>query len=460
MMVNGSLLRRAPALRAAMLAGCMAAAAALSVSAGAFAQPGAATSEAHGHKAVQPDDIMSLTDAVDTEISPDGRHVLYVTQPTIATSRPSRSEIWIVAADGKSPARRLTKASMLDGSPQWSPDGRTIAFLSKRAEAVAPGAPKVGPSPIPAGSDQSDSTGKLPTDSAARPASSRQLWLISADGSGERRLTSLPRDVSRFRWSPDSQSIAFLAPDGPPANAQKDRSAQGEGIVADAPRDLSRIWIIDLRARDIRRLAVADRDVTDLSWSPDGRRLAVRAAPTTGLNDLFYHSELLILDVASGAVERKLFDRVFSTASWSPDGSQVAFTAPGEGTIGIRAFVADVEKGAARELGTTLDGTIRQLEWSRDSRRLVARVVVRSRDVLFSADAATGVFRPFVEFGGRIGAFAEADDGSIAIAGSQPDRAADIWVYRGGELRRLTELNPQMREWGLGKVEEISWTSS
>ncbi len=460
MMVNGSLPRRAPALRAAMLAACMVAAAAFSAGAGAFAQPAAATSETRGHKAVQPDDIMGLTDVVDTEISPDGRHVLYVTQPTIATSRPSRSEIWIVAADGKSSARRLTKASMLNGSPQWSPDGRTIAFLSNRADAAPPAAPGVGPSPVPAGSDQSDSSGKLPAAGAARPASSRQLWLISPDGSGERRLTSLQRDVSRFRWSPDGQSIAVLAPDGPQANAQKDRAAQGEGIVADAPRDLSRIWIIDLGARDTRRLAVADRDITDLSWSPDGRRLAVRAAPTTGLNDLFYHSELLILDAASGVVVRKLFDSVFSTASWSPDGNQVAFTAPGEGTIGIRAFVADVEKGAARELGTTLDGTIRQLEWSRDSRRLVARVVVHSRDVLFSADAVTGVFRPLVKFGGRIGAFAEADDGSIAIAGSQPDRAADVFVYRGGKLRRLTELNPQMREWKLGKVEEVSWASS
>ena len=460
MMVVGSLPRRSAALRAVMLAGCMAAAAALSVGVDAFAQPAAVTSEAPGRKAVQPEDIMGLTDVIDAEISPDGRHVLYVTQPTIATSRPTRSEIWIVASDGKSPARRLTRASLLDGSPQWSPDGRTIAFLSNRADAATPGVPGVEPSQVPAGSDQSDPSSKLRPDSAARPSSSRQLWLISPDGSGERRLTAAERDVSRFRWSPDGRSIAFLAPDGPPAHAQHDRAAQGGGIIADAPRDLSRIWIMDVAARDIRRLAVADRDITDLSWSPDGKRLAVRAAPTTGLNDLFYHSELLILDAKSGAVDRKLFDTVFSTASWSPDGSQVAFTAPGEGTIGIRAFVADVENGAARELGTTLDGTIRQLEWSRDNRKLLARVVVHSRDMLFSADAATGVFRPLVKFGGRIGAFAEAGDGSIAIAGSQPDRAADVWVYRGGKLRRLTELNPQMREWKLGKVEEVSWASS
>src|SRR3546814_21094594 len=59
-----------------------------------------------------------------------------------------------------------------------------------------------------------------------------------------------------------------------------------------------------------------------------------------------------------------------------------------------------------------------------------------------------------------LGAFSVADDGSIAIAGSRPDRAADVWVHRRGTLRRLTDVNPQMRGWKLGKVEEVSWTSS
>src|SRR3546814_14238466 len=53
----------------------------------------------------------------------------------------------------------------------------------------------------------------------------------------------------------------------------------------------------------------------------------------------------------------------------------------------------------------------------------------------------------FRSFGGRIGAFSVADDGSIAIAGSRPDRAADVWVHRRGTLRRLTDVNPQMRGW-------------
>lgn len=459
MMIDGSLPRRAGHLRAIMLAGCVAVMAAASVGPSALAQSASGQSEPGELRAIEPEDIMGLTDINDAEISPDGRHLLYVTQPTLATSRPVRSDIWIVASNGKSPARRLTTGLALDGSPQWSPDGNTIAYISNRPVSSATIGPRPGASSLPAVSEP-ENDDKTPRGDAERPGSSRQLWLMSADGSQERRLTGIDRDVGRFRWSPDGRSIAFLAPDPRTDDAKADRAAKHDWTEVDVPQNLSRLWILDIASHSLRRIAVADRDITDLNWSPDGQRLAVRTAPTTGLNDLFYHSELLVLNVTTGDVERKLFDNVFSTGSFSPDGKRVAFTAPGKGTIGNRAFVADVESGAVKELGAALDGTIRQVEWSRDNRKVLARVVVHTRDVLFSADVTSGLFKPLVAFGGRIGAFSVADDGSIAIAGSRPERAADVWVHRRGTLKRLTDVNPQMRGWKLGKVEEVSWTSS
>lgn len=459
-MIDRLLPRRAGHLRTIMLTGCAAVMGPASVGPSALAQSAPGQSEPSELRAIDPEDIMGLTDINDTEISPGGRHILYVTQPTLANHRPVRSDIWIVATNGKSPARRLTTGSALDGSPQWSPDGNAIAYLSNRPDTSATGAPQSGPSPLPAASEQPGPGDETLRDNAERAGSPRQLWLMSADGKQKQRLTDIARDVGRFRWSPDGKSIAFLAPDARTESAKADRAAKRDWIQVDAPHDLSRLWILDVASGSLRRIAVADRDITDLNWSPNGQRLAVRAAPTSGLNDLFYHSELLLLDARTGDVERKLFDNVFSTGSFAPDGGQVAFTAPGEGTIGIRAFVADVESGAVKELGSALDGTIRQVEWSRDRRKVLARVTVHTRDVLFSADITRGSFKPLVEFGGRIGAFSVADDGSIAIAGSRPDRAADVWVYRRGTLKRLTDVNPQTRGWKLGTVEEVHWSSS
>src|SRR3546814_14386043 len=121
--------------------------------------------------------------------------------------------------------------------------------------------------------------------------------------------------VSLRGW-PDGRSIAFLPPDPRTESAEADRAAKRDWTQGDVPQNLSRLWILDIASHSLRRIAVADRDITDLNWSPDGQRLAVRAAPTTGLNDLFYHSELLVLNVKTGVVERKLFDNVFSTGSF------------------------------------------------------------------------------------------------------------------------------------------------
>lgn len=395
---------------------------------------------------IGPEAIMGLTDVNGVAISPDGRHLLYVTQPTIATHRPTRSAIWIVPTNGSTAPRRLTISPALDNSPQWSPDGGSIAFLSNRPDASARGM---------AGFDLNPASG-----GGMRGESSRRIWLISPQGGEAQPLTAMGRDVHSFRWSPDGRSIAFLAPDPPSAQARADRAAKRDWVEVDKPHDLTRLWILDLASRSLRRIAVADRDISALSWSPDGTRLAVRAAATSGLNDLFYHSELLVLDAVSGAVRTKLFANVYSTGSWSPDGRHIVFTAPDEGTIGIRAFVADVTSGALQQLGAALDGTIRDVEWSGDNRTVLARVVVRNRDTLFRVDVATGRFRSMIAFNGRIKDFALTDDGSVAIAGSQAGRAADVWVQRGGRLRLLTDLNPQIRGWKLGEVEEVSWRSS
>lgn len=412
--------------RIAILAGCLA------VSASPVASAQVIVSREL--RAITPEDIMGLTDVNDVEISPDGRHLVYVTQPTIATARASRSAIWIVATDGSAPARRLTEGDGRDGSPQWSPDGSTVAFLSNRPEAGARG--------------------------AARSESPRGLWLISSTGGEAKPLTALTRDIRGFRWAPDGRSIAILAPDPLTSAVKADRAAKRDWVEVDTPRDPTRLWILDLASRRVKRIAVADMDISEVSWSPNGKRLAARVAAATGLNEYFYHSGLLVLDAATGEVERRLFKGVYGAGSWSPDSRRIAFTAPEASTIGIRVFVANVSSGAVKQLGASVEGTIRQVEWGGDNQTLLARAAVRTRDTLFSVDVPSGRFRPLVAFDGRIKNFSVAGNGSIALAGSQPDRAADAWVYRRGHLRLATDLNPQVRDWKLGSVEEVSWTSS
>jgi acylaminoacyl-peptidase len=406
-----------------------------------------------------------------------------------------RRAVWIVPADGSAPARRLTIGSKHDHHPRFSPDGRTLAFLSDRRLAVEeePGAPD----------DREDAA---------------QVHLLPLDRPGEaRRLTDLPRGVEAFALSPDGRRLAVLSASrgadakedarlrGKPARKPEPGSpplsdyhyidrlqsmANGAGFVYGS---LPQLWIVDADTGEARRLTDLPARLDDIAWSPDGRRIAF-AADLAADRDLGWHSDVHVVDVRTGARTRITGGRGFFAApAWLPDGRRLAvlghrWPAAGGSRADVWLFSADgSENGprAGRNLsaqhdlmpGSTLNSDLTLNEAPR------LAVGADGASVLFSApsdgayelwriDLAEGAVERLTEGHHYLSGWnAVAGRGSgltrVAVLRSSATELPDVHVVdvpshrvtRPLRLRRLTELNQEALD-GIALVEpETRWTT-
>lgn len=83
-------------------------------------------------RALTPEDVLSFKNVEDAQISPDGSQVAFVVGDSFKVdSKWPKSTIWLVATTGGAP-RQLTSGPRTDSLPRWSPDGSQLAFLSDR----------------------------------------------------------------------------------------------------------------------------------------------------------------------------------------------------------------------------------------------------------------------------------------------------------------------------------------
>ena len=118
---------------------------------------------------------------VDWDVSPDGRDLVYASNPDTAQALSTNSDLWIVPMAGGAPARNLTAGNpAFDGGPRFSPDGRWIAYRCQKRAGL-----------------ESDRY--------------RLMLLERATGQVRGLTDDFDFWVDDFRWSADSKSLFFAS---------------------------------------------------------------------------------------------------------------------------------------------------------------------------------------------------------------------------------------------------------
>jgi len=199
--------------------------------------------------------------------SPDGSQIAFLSY------RNGNTEIYIMSADG-SKQTRLTKSTAFEGYPTWSPDGKNLAFVSDEEE------------PDPA------NCGNKPEGCI------NQIYIMDMESSNVTQLTNDPSNNESPSWSPDGTQLVF--------HSDKDGTFD--------------IYIINSDGSNPKRLTSDLAISWRPAWSPLGKKIAFMSDRN---ND---HFEIYIMDTdGSNVIQLTKGNANNSAPSWSPDGKLIAF---------------------------------------------------------------------------------------------------------------------------------------
>jgi dipeptidyl aminopeptidase/acylaminoacyl peptidase len=373
-------------------------------------------------------DLLNVPRLADPQISPDGQSILYTRSDSDWKANRRIPHVWRVSVAGGEPAR-LTFGDDGETSPRWAPDGKTVAFATKRGE-----------------------------DEFA------QIYLLPVDGGEARRLTSHASAVSQLSWQPDGSALYFTAPDAKTVDDKAREKAKDDVYAYDENYKHTHVWKVELTTSTETQLTKGDFSVTSYALSEDGSRMAYHRAPTPLLGSSADGEVWTAAADGSGAIRITDNHVPESDARLSPDNTRVLFIAQSNGRFepyyNGRLFVAPTAGGAARAIaGDAQPLDVDRAIWSKDGRTIYFLANLGVHEEVFSVPAEGGKPTQLTDGKHDISAWSLAGD-RFAMTISDSTTGTEVWTMRSSDRTptRVTHVCEYLvRDFKLGRQEAIQW---
>ncbi|MGH8295549.1 MAG: prolyl oligopeptidase family serine peptidase [Steroidobacteraceae bacterium] len=386
-------------------------------------------------------DFRMLLRITSPQFSPDGKQVAFLTVRSDFVHDRYDATLRVIATAGGQP-RALVQGMRGLEMPRWSPDGRTLAFLAEVGQR------------------------KL------------QIYTVPAAGGTPTELSDAPNGVQQYSWSPDGNTIAYVTPDDSPLNAKDRRThhdlftIHDDDYLVDAPPVPSHIWLLSVKTGKARQLTHGSRSVLESappfgggtsapSWSADGQWLVyTRQADADDADS--DRTTVVAVNVASGEEHPITDQRTYEyVPRFAPKGDEVAYLyLHGPGAVSdVDLFVTSAQRGAARDVSADLDrNLLPDFAWLPDG----SGVVVMADDHIGSKlyvqplhgqghALDLGALNPL--------AVTASTDGALAVVADNAKQAPELYLLRTPQSapERLTNLNSGLSAYRYPNSVEVEW---
>lgn len=384
------------------------------------------------------DDLLDIKSVSDPQLSPNGRHVVFVVSEIDRENSKTNSSLYIVEAKAGSHPRRLTTTPGANNHPRWSPDGKTIAFLSSRGE-------------------------------------SSQVWLLPFDMPGEpRKLTGLPIDIGGFVWSPDGTKVAATAEVYPGASpeqtAAREKAKEAEKTKVKAFDSLmirhwmswdegkrSHLFVVDIETGETRDV-IPDWTAnvppapfggsTAYCFTPDSQALVFTSEP---LKEMAWstNTDLWLVPLAGGAPKNLTESNLGSDGEplFSPDGKALAYLSQARAGFEADQFVLKTvawggngPQGPPTPMNPKIDRPVLSYNWTKEGKILA---VIDDQGFHAIVDLASG--QRLLKGKDANSASMTPNGSALVYLGDAANQPAEVYLAEAdGEPVKLTGFNDAM----------------
>jgi dipeptidyl aminopeptidase/acylaminoacyl peptidase len=369
-------------------------------------------------------------------ISPDGKQVAWVERKMDeGGGATGESSIYVSEYTKASPAKRITAGTggfFSERGIAWSPDSKSVAFLSDAAK-----------------------KGQL------------QLYVTTLAEGSARKLTNAKGLLMLPKWSPDGKSIAVLYTENATREAGPLVAETAEtGVIKDAIYE-QRLAIVDMRGGALRSITPEDTYIYEYDWAPDSKTLVAIAAKGNGDNN-WWIAQLYRVNVGTKDMRSIYKPQLqISRPVVSPDGENVAFIEglmSDEDSVGGDVFLLSIEGGTPRNLTPKRKASASLLAWTSDG-RIVDMEDAEGDSSVVQIDPNSGaidlLYRApeLLTNGYWATSLSLTTTGAVsACVRSSYTNAPEVWAGPIGKWTQVTRHNTTLKpDWGEAK--SVRWKS-